>query len=259
MNYVSEFKIACLSSVSPLSFVVVLGVWDGFVDVRSAHAHKLPTYPTNGVLVFFVWFQVWLNWLLVGGDFGRGLDPDMFGEQDLPNRQLRRLDLHMARRAARRTAPLVRNFGVFWVLCPSGISGAQFMEWLCRLSPLGRVSIYGFVDFGSVLQRRALLVCYDHGWWREPLGRFGRLYCGVWFVHLWPWWLGFIKPRYKIKQPYKKTPGIAAQGDKFACLFSGYATLLNWFIVFLWPPAFRARSPATISLKLSPMSEPTSC
>ena len=186
MNYVSEFKIACLSSVSP---VVVLGLGDGSVveDVRFEHGRR----PVNGALGFFVWFRIWLDWLWAGGGFGRGLDPDISGEQDWPNRQLRRLDLHMARR----TVPPVRNFGIFWFLCPRGISGAQFMEWLCRLSPLGRARIYGFVCYGSVLQRRALLVCYDHGWWREPLGVFGRVRCGVWRVHLWPYWLYFIKTR----------------------------------------------------------------
>ena len=33
----------------------------------------------------------------------------------------------------------------------------------------------------------------------------------------------------------------------------------NWFIVLAWPPAFSARSPETISLNVSPRSEPTSC
>lgn len=36
-------------------------------------------------------------------------------------------------------------------------------------------------------------------------------------------------------------------------------TFSNWFMVLCSPLAFRARSPATISLKVSPRSEPTSC
>jgi len=183
---VSEFKTACLCNVSP---VVVLGLGDGSVatHVRSGYALG----PGNGVLGFFVWFRLWLDWLWGGCDFGCGVGSEMSGKQDLPNRHLRR----MSRRMARHTVPPVRNLGVFWFLCPCGIGRAQFMEWLCRLSPLGRAHIYGFVYYGSVLQRRSLLICYDHGWWCEPLGVFGRVRCGVWRVHLWPNWLYFIKPR----------------------------------------------------------------
>ncbi len=142
---------------------------------------------TNGVLVFFVWlnicFNIWLN---------RCLDVWLGGANTLPvpepasvgNRYRRR----MACRIARCALPPVRNFSTFVQFGPKGISPTQFMERLCALSPLGRVRIYGIRYSGSVLQRRALLVCYDHGWWRAPPGEMGRLRCGVWRVHLWPSW-----------------------------------------------------------------------
>lgn len=177
-----------------------MGLGDASVveDVRFEHGGR----PVNGALGFFVWFQIWLDWLWAGCDFGCGVGSDVSGGQDLPNRYLRRLE--------RCTLPPVRNFGVFWFLFPRGISGGQYMELLCRLSPLGRARIYGFVYYGSVLQRRALLVCYDHGWWREPLGVFGRVRCGVWRVHLWPGWWFCVVVLHDVSQekPRAERPGM---------------------------------------------------
>jgi len=141
---------------------------------------------TNGVRVFFVWlnicFNVWLNrcldvWL------GGGADLEQAPEQaSVSNRHRRR----MACRIDRRTLPPARNLSPFYLLGRVGVSRTQFTERLCALSALGRVFIYRMGYSGSVLQRRALLICYDHGWWRAPLGAMGRLRCGVWRVHLWP-------------------------------------------------------------------------
>ena len=56
--------------------------------------------------------------------------------------------------------------------------------------------------------------------------------------------------REKVKCPRADTPPFP---------FSTPYSAANWFIVLPCPPAFKARSPATISLNVSPRSDPTSC
>ena len=51
---------------------------------------------------------------------------------------------------------------------------------------------------------------------------------------------------------------LAARTGRLQGLVARYSAA-NWFMVLACPPAFRARSPPTISLNVSPRSEPTSC
>jgi len=141
---------------------------------------RMPTYQdtqrtSRGVLVFLVWLQIWLDWF-------RGLEyvahPTRIRKPAIVNRHCRRM--------VRRTIPPVRCFNILFHLCGKTLSRTQFLELMCVLMPLGRVRIYSISFWGSVLQRRALLICYDHGWWRAPLGIMGRVSGGFWRVHLWP-------------------------------------------------------------------------
>ncbi|PHQ59894.1 MAG: hypothetical protein COC03_04230 [Robiginitomaculum sp.] len=78
-----------------------------------------------------------------------------------------------------RTIPPVRSFNALFRLCGKSISRTQFLERICVLLPLGRVRIYQMCSWGSVLQRRALLICYDHGWWPAHIGAMGRVKSGL--------------------------------------------------------------------------------
>ena len=73
--------------------------------------------------------------------------------------------------------PPARNLSALRALQPRGLTPTQSLERLARISVLGRVALYNIQFWGSVLLRRALLVCYDHGWWRAPLLRLSELVC----------------------------------------------------------------------------------
>ena len=61
------------------------------------------------------------------------------------------------------------SYYILETLQPRGLSSGQMQERLSRVSTFGRVRIYGISTTCSVLLRRPLLNCYDHGWWRAPL------------------------------------------------------------------------------------------
>lgn len=65
-----------------------------------------------------------------------------------------------------------------------GLTPAQKQEKLARISPRGRIAVYGFRYWGTRLQARARLACYDHGWWRMP--HTSALGGGMWDVQLPP-------------------------------------------------------------------------
>lgn len=65
-----------------------------------------------------------------------------------------------------------------------GLSPCQKKEKQVRLSGLGRICIYGLRYWGTRLQARARLTCYDHGWWRMP--HTSALRDGMWDAQLPP-------------------------------------------------------------------------
>lgn len=137
----------------------------------------MPSAPgvQGGILAFLVWMNAWLKLLVMGrGVAGSIVEP----EAERINRYYRRI--------SGKTISSVRLLGTFRYFCRPDISPTQFAERLCALSLLGRVRVYKMRYWGSVLQRRAVLVCYDHGHWRAPIGKMGRVGCGFWCAHLWP-------------------------------------------------------------------------
>ena len=65
-----------------------------------------------------------------------------------------------------------------------GLTPAQKQEKIARISPHGRVKVYGFRYWGTRLQRQAELTCFDHGWWRVPF--VSAVNGGLWDVQLPP-------------------------------------------------------------------------
>jgi len=140
-----------------------------------------------GVEGFLIWLRIWLNWLSgerMSGSSYSGRDAD--GEV---NRHRRRM--------SKRSFPVARLRQPLCELCGKGLSRTQFLELECKLSLRGRIRVYGLRYAGSVLQRRALLICYDHGWWRTPIGDFGRVYCGLWPIFVWVNWCFISSPKTK--------------------------------------------------------------
>lgn len=138
-----------------------------------------------GVGAFLTALQLWLRaWLaaLTGRGYEEGAEiaPQNTGG----NRRARRLNWNKI--------PSIHNLSLYWRILPKSLSRGQFIARVAQISPLGRLAIYNISSVGTVLVRRALLVCYDHGWWRAPLGDFGRVRHGFWQAHLWPDWCGQI-------------------------------------------------------------------
>ena len=73
--------------------------------------------------------------------------------------------------------PPARDLGTLRALLPRELSPTQTQERLAKISVLGRVRIYQISFWGSVLLRRAQLVCYDHGWWQAPFLPLSELVC----------------------------------------------------------------------------------
>ena len=171
-GYVSDRKFVYLHSVSPIAILPAAGLEIGLV-IRCADGQG--GYGVDsGALGFLAWLRLWFLWLSGG---------------EVPVAQLPECNWTMNRQSARMqkcSISSARSYASFYTLCRRGLSRGQFTERLCALSLFGRVQIYGIYFWGSVLRRRAQLVCYDHGWWRTPLGVFGDLYSGFWFAHLWP-------------------------------------------------------------------------
>lgn len=165
MSFIASHKRKLLSSASRKVLLVGLATARGCG--RNARAWG-----------FLLWLRVFLNWL--SGEKCLAvqvpiLEPAIINRHD--------------RRALGRAKTPVSEIAMLFHLFGRGISRTGFMERMCRLSLHCRVRIYRLRFWGNVLVRRARLVCYDHGWWREPIGDLGRICCGVWRVHLWPEWL----------------------------------------------------------------------
>ena len=138
----------------------------------------------NGVEGFLIWLRIWLNWL--SGERVSG--PTYATRDETPE-----INRHR-RRMRTRIVPIVRLRYPLYYLCGKGLSTTQFLELECALSLRGRVRVYSLRYAGSVLRRRAMLICYDHGWWRTPIGKLGRVYCGFWPIYIWVNW-PVTKPR----------------------------------------------------------------
>ena len=137
----------------------------------------------GGAWGFLLWLRIFFGWLV-------GEECASYTVPILEPRIINRRDRRRERRKLGRNSPPVSEIAMLFHLFGRGTNRWQFKEKLCQMSLHGRVRIYGLGSVGNVLVRRAKLVCYDHGWWREPIGTMGRLRCGVWRVHLWPeWWL----------------------------------------------------------------------
>ena len=151
-----------------------------YFDFKSATENNARQY--NARLAFLVWMRLWLHWLCGVGQDEVFVEPTPY----TPNRRMRRTQ--------NCSISFTRYYHHYLLLGPRDITPTQFLERVCRLSPLGRIRIYRMRQFGSVLRRRAMLICYDHGWWRAPIGAFGRLYAGLWHVHLLPDWRNQANP-----------------------------------------------------------------
>ena len=131
----------------------------------------------SGIWAFLVWLRLWLDWLRGGG---AAYNTDQTAHSDLPNRKARRIKW--------RKIPSLRKLSIYRQLLGRGLSPAQFIHRVSRLSPLGLVRLMRIPRWATKQQYQAMLTCYDLGWWRAPIGDFGRVYSGVWQVHVWPGW-----------------------------------------------------------------------
>ena len=170
-------KTVCLSTVSP---AVVWFVCDGCPGggAGSSGGYNRHDDNTAGIWAFWVWVRLWLDWLRGGGARS---DTEQAAHSDLPNRKTRRIKW--------RKIPSLLNLSLYHQLLGRGLSPAQFLDRVSRISPLGRLRLMRIWQWATKQQYQAMLTCYDLGWWRAPLGVFGRVYCGVWQVHMWPEWL----------------------------------------------------------------------
>jgi len=130
------------------------------------------------MLLPFLWLL--RNWLVA---YCPELRPAHFDAQPLHWSKINRRYRRQYRRMKTHPVPPARNVTPYRTLLPRGLSPTQFLERMSRISTLGRVCLYRIRASGSVLRRRALLVCYDHGWWRAPIT---RLHAGLWIVYLRP-------------------------------------------------------------------------
>ena len=146
---------------------------------------------------FLTFLRLWLE-RITGRTLPSGDDGDV-NAQDEPNRAQRQMQDYFTRHSlpvGRDLTELHYLFLCQQIRLKTGdrldvrrelvTASGKWTEFMSLHSPLGRVFIYCMIFWGSVAQRRALLVCYDHGWWRAPLGAMGRLRSGVWAAHLWP-------------------------------------------------------------------------
>jgi len=133
------------------------------------HARSAPA--TSGVWAWLFWLRHWLVGYC-GGSFNAGRSSAPTSARPI-NRRRR----HSRAYFARCNLPPARNLSSLRALMPRDLSPTQSQERIARISVLGRVTIYRIPFWGSVLLRRALLVCYDHGWWRTPLLCLNELVC----------------------------------------------------------------------------------
>ena len=137
----------------------------------STNNHAISTTSSSGVWAWLFWLRQWLT-CCYGGATAAERNSEPAAAQDL-NRARRHSHAYFERCAL----PPARDLGTLRELLPRELSPTQTQERLARISILGRVRIYQISFWGSVLLRRAQLVCYDHGWWRAPVLRLSELVC----------------------------------------------------------------------------------
>ncbi len=172
MNFVSTYKSELLNTASwtVIDYVCRAGI----VIIPNERGGAV-----GAVWAFLIWIRIWFEWL-------SGQNRPASGTQIQAPAIINRHDKRARRSMDRRNISPVCSYSVLFHLCGRYISRTQFMELMCKISLYGRVCIYGIKFWGTVLRRRAMLVCYDHGWWRAPLGAMGRVNGGLWRVHSWP-------------------------------------------------------------------------
>ena len=120
-------------------------------DSAALHAH-------TGLGALLLWMQYWVL-ACCGARFYR-------------RRPLRRYadtrENKCAGRMDTRPIPTAVKLKPFHIYPHLRLTPTQCQEHMCRLSIYGRVRIYRIRRTCSVLLRRPLLRCYDHGWWDAP-------------------------------------------------------------------------------------------
>jgi len=132
---------------------------DNQTDYQTCNGAHIQNY---GVRAWLFWLRQWLGIYC-------GLRP-IARKQPRSNsvQALGRARRHSRAHFERCALPPARNLSAVRALLPRGLSPTQTLERLTKTSVLGRVCLYQIWNWGSVLVRRAALVCYDHGWWRAP-------------------------------------------------------------------------------------------
>ena len=133
-----------------------------------------PTAPEQPfVLAWLYWLRAWLGLCadvpledMEGEYHDAGYAPWEYERPVCLNNRARRRWLTHYRRCGSAAA---ENYYILETLQPRGLSAGQMQERLSRVSTFGRVRVYGISRTCSVLLRRPLLNCYDHGWWHAPL------------------------------------------------------------------------------------------
>ena len=134
--------------------------------------HAISASASSGVWAWLFWLRHWLSCCYGGAAAVPEHNSVPAAVQDL-NRARRHSHAYFERCAL----PPARDLGTLRQLLPRELSPTQTQERLAQISVLGRVRIYQISFWGSVLLRRAQLVCYDHGWWRAPHLRISELVC----------------------------------------------------------------------------------
>jgi len=126
---------------------------------------------SSGVWAWLFWLRGWLA-VCYGGKPARTHKSMHAGTQNVS-----RANRHARTHFTRCALPPARNLAPLRAVQPRGLSPTQSLERLARISVWGRVALYDIPSCGSVLLRRALLVCYDHGWWRAPRLSLSEIVC----------------------------------------------------------------------------------
>ena len=129
---------------------------------NQTYPHAISAPASSGVWAWLFWLRQWFACCYGGAGEGHNItqtDPQ----------GLNRTSRHSRAYFERCALPPARDLSSLRALHPRGLSPTQIQERLARMSVLGRVRIYLIPAWGSVLVRRAALICYDHGWWRAPL------------------------------------------------------------------------------------------
>lgn len=143
--------------------------WGQSETVRQSQATEVDRLNSDTVMASVLWIMQWIvGFVLVGFDMGRNTAPRLVSRayvQRPQNRRRRHLDSYAETRAS---FPLVRRVSTLFRLLMRGKTPGQRQALEARLSVQGHINIYDMPYWGTILLRRAQLVCYDHGWWRAP-------------------------------------------------------------------------------------------